>query len=67
MCEKFLQFWEEDPPDIFVGWNSEGFDVPYIMRRIMNVMGEDSAKRISPVNQVFYKESYAHLNSVYIH
>lgn len=57
LLERVLQFWEEDPPDIFVGWNSEGFDVPYIMRRISDLMGDDAARRISPVNQIYYREN----------
>ena len=31
---KFLLYLEEDYPDIISGWNSEGFDIPYIVNRM---------------------------------
>ena len=35
-------------PDVATGWNVEFFDVPYLVNRIRVVLGEDSAKRLSP-------------------
>lgn len=57
LFQKWLSFWENDPPDLLVGWNSGGFDVPYIMTRLHNVMGEQDARRLSPVKDIFYKEN----------
>lgn len=48
LLAEFLVFWERDYPDIFTGWNVEIFDVPYLINRIINVMGEKAAKRLSP-------------------
>lgn len=56
---KFLDFWESDYPDIVTGWNSDGFDIPYIVGRITHVLGEDSTKRLSPVGSLYYKEDIA--------
>jgi len=56
LLKSFIKFWEHDHPDIVTGWNIEGFDIPYLMNRINNVLGEDYAKRLSPVEQLFCKE-----------
>jgi len=48
MLRDFLKFWEEIVPDVVSGWNSEGFDVPYIIHRLQRLFGEDEARRLSP-------------------
>lgn len=55
LLEKFIQTWEEDYPDIITGWNSDGYDIPYLINRISKILGEDDAKRLSPVRSIFYK------------
>ena len=57
--EKVLSFWEQDPPDIMTGWNTEGFDVPYLMNRISKLMSEEDAARLSPINTLYYRENVA--------
>jgi len=57
LIQRFLMFWEADPPDILVGWNSSGFDIPYIMTRLHNVLSSEDAARLSPVNSIFYREN----------
>ena len=54
----FLNFWCSNYPDIITGWNTEFFDIPYLVNRIKNVLGEDDAKRLSPWGDVFSKEVY---------
>lgn len=44
----FLCFWKSDFPDIVTGWYIEGFDIPYIVNRIENVLGENESKKLSP-------------------
>ena len=56
LLERFLQFWENNYPDVFSGWHSEGFDAPYIINRIKRVLGENHAKRLSPVGAIFEKQ-----------
>lgn len=48
----YLQFWRERTHDIVFGWNSEIFDIPYIVRRYENVLGPKAAKMLSPYNQI---------------
>lgn len=57
LIKKFLDFWEKDPPDMISGWNSEGFDVPYVVTRIINLMGIEEAVRLSPVKNIYYREN----------
>jgi len=45
---KFITIWKKIDPDIITGWNVEFFDIPYIVNRIKNILGEDSAKMLSP-------------------
>ncbi|NBW57025.1 hypothetical protein EBR43_04435 [bacterium] len=49
---KFLCFLEADYPDILSGWNSEFFDIPYIVNRIVKILGENEARRLSPINTI---------------
>jgi len=44
----FLDFWDNERPDIVTGWNIRFFDIPYLFARITEVLGEKEAKRLSP-------------------
>ena len=52
----FVQYIESDYPDIISGWNSELFDIPYLVNRITKVLGEDVAKRLSPINVIYSRD-----------
>ena len=52
----FVQYIESDYPDIISGWNSELFDIPYLVNRITKVVGEDAAKRLSPINVIYSRD-----------
>lgn len=47
LLASFLDFWEENYPDIISGWNISSFDLPYIVNRICRIFGENEAKRLS--------------------
>lgn len=38
---------EIDDSDIISGWNSEGYDVPYVYERLKMVLGESAARKLS--------------------
>jgi DNA polymerase elongation subunit (family B) len=42
-------------PDILIGWNSHGFDFPYLMNRITKILGKDELKKLSPVNRASFE------------
>jgi DNA polymerase elongation subunit (family B) len=54
LLEKFLQIWNSEKwqPDVVTGWNIDNFDIPYLYRRITNLLGKKSADRMSPWNIV---------------
>lgn len=48
LLKQFVMFWKNNYPDIITGWNTVFFDIPYLIRRIINELGEDTAKQLSP-------------------
>jgi len=48
LLEDFLDHWSKLMPDAVSGWNTSGFDIPYLINRITRVLGEKEAKRLSP-------------------
>ena len=65
---KFLERFREIDPDIIVGWNSDYFDIPYLYYRMCNVLGEDTARYLSPIGYVretpWYKDQYIQIAGV---
>ncbi len=48
LLSTFLRFWQMTAPDIITGWNTQLFDMPYLLQRIRRILGEDRAKDLSP-------------------
>ena len=50
LLQSFLAWWEDSyySPDILTGWNTRFFDVPYLINRVIRVLGEKEAKKFSP-------------------
>ena len=48
LLQEFLSFWEKSYPDVITGWNTDFFDVPYLIKRVTRELGEREAQRISP-------------------
>ena len=48
LLRRFLEFWQQIDVDIITGWNIDQFDIPYLITRITDVLGEDFAKQLSP-------------------
>lgn len=53
LLESFINKWTEINPTIVTGWNTGGFDIPYIFNRIRNVLGKKAAYRLSPIDIVY--------------
>ena len=49
MLKHMLYFWTQNYPDVVCGWNSRWYDMPYIVKRIENVLGAAKARFISPL------------------
>lgn len=56
MLRKFVRVWQQLELDILTGWNIQGFDIPYIIRRITRVLGEEVAKKLSPYGVITSRE-----------
>jgi len=58
LLQKFLDFYCKDRPDILSGWASETFDIPYVINRVRNLLGEDATRLFSPVHDEIMKPIY---------
>lgn len=45
---RFIQKWREINPDIVTGYNVLGFDIPYLVNRIVRVLGKKITNKLSP-------------------
>jgi len=57
---RFLDMWEQTSPDIVTGWNIQFFDIPYLHNRINKLMGENTAKRLSPFRRIGERTTTIH-------
>lgn len=48
LCKRFMNYWTLDYPDVITGWNTEFFDIPYLVNRLTKILGEDEMKKLSP-------------------
>lgn len=48
LLERFLKCWNVMDPDIITGWNVVSFDLPYLIRRLNNRLGNKVANKLSP-------------------
>lgn len=55
MLSEYVNFWSNNYPVILTGWNTETFDIPYIVNRIQLVLGESYVKLLSPYGKVSEK------------
>lgn len=52
LLRNFMALWTKFYPDCITGWSSDKFDMPYLYNRIVKILGEDIAKKLSPYNVV---------------
>lgn len=53
MLKSFINYWNINNIDIITGWNIAEFDIPYIIKRVEIVLGDDWVKALSPWKLVF--------------
>ena len=58
MLGAFLEYWNDNFPDVITGWNVQLFDIPYIARRIDRILGERYTKMLSPWKLVSSREIF---------
>ena len=48
LLKEFMIWWQGNYPDIITGWNTDFFDMPYLVRRIQRELGDTFANKMSP-------------------
>ena len=67
LLRSIIDFFNRQKIDVITGWNLEGFDIPYIVNRITKLLGEDFAKRLSPINKIIKQEKMLNKKSQYVY
>jgi len=59
LLKKFLIVWESKQwsPDVVTGWNIEQFDIPYLIKRIERILGENESKKLSPWKNIWVRKA----------
>lgn len=57
LLQNYLNWMERNYPDVICGFNSQAYDIPYLVRRIENVLSEEDASRMSPVGKYRIREN----------
>ena len=58
LLKEFIIWWQQNYPDIITGWNTDFFDVPYLVRRMIRELGETLAKKISPWGMITERKTF---------
>lgn len=48
LLQAFLRVWRDEDFDAITGWNVEGFDIPYMWKRIAQLWDDAEANKLSP-------------------
>jgi len=56
MFETFFQLIED--ADILTGWNSEGYDIPYMVNRVTRIMSKDDTRKFCLLGQMPKARTY---------
>ncbi len=58
MLESFIEYWSspENTPDIITGWNTRFFDIPYMISRMVFLLGEERVRNLSPWRKIERKD-----------
>lgn len=55
MLRGVVEWLHRHDPDIFTGWNSNAFDMVYLLTRIGKILGEDVAQQVSPWKKILHR------------
>lgn len=66
LLRSFITFWtSKDYPDIVTAWNLNGFDMPYIVNRILKQLGDSYFYMLSPYGVVKSREDFDKMGRPY--
>lgn len=52
MLRYFVNYVATKKPDVWTGWNTSQFDIPYIVNRLMRLFDESMVKKLSPFGYI---------------
>ena len=52
LLTRFINVFAEIQPTVITGWNTDGYDIPYLLGRCKKVLGNQSIKKFSPAGIV---------------
>lgn len=55
LLKRFIGHFSSDYPDVVSGWNSSGYDLPYLINRITFELGKEWADELSPTGRIYEK------------
>ena len=58
LLTQFLEFWTKSHPDVITGWNTDFFDMPYLIRRIERELGDGESNKLSPWGYVNERKTF---------
>jgi DNA polymerase elongation subunit (family B) len=58
LLKEFVIFWQQNYPDVITGWNTDFFDIPYLVRRIDRELGESFSKKLSPWGYINERKTF---------
>ena len=58
MLKDFMIWWQQNYPDVITGWNTDFFDIPYLVHRIERELGEQIVRKLSPWGIVNKKKTF---------
>ena len=54
LLTRFINKFAEIQPTVITGWNTDGYDIPYLLGRAKKVLGAQAIKKLSPAGIVEY-------------
>ena len=57
MLMRFINAFAEIQPTVITGWNTDNFDIPYLVNRIKKVLGAQAVKKLSPAGIVEWNKN----------
>jgi DNA polymerase elongation subunit (family B) len=55
LLKKLINYLTKEGFDVYCGWNSNGFDIPYLVNRITFELGKEWADKLSPMGRIYEK------------
>lgn len=55
LLKRFIGHISSDYPDVLCGYNSNNFDIPYLINRITYELGKEWADELSPIGRIYEK------------